>query len=175
MTRHTDQLQQAHTDLGKIINDLPATRRVLATNATAGIPAVDYDRPGGRAATTPDPTGEAACNGPDPLKQELAGFDAAIRNAIHSINTLVDAHANNNPGRAVTILCPQCQHSIPDGLKECRRHPAAPPPRECSNCGDQMATGKPLRNGRCNACDITWRTQGRERITSTRLELEEQT
>jgi hypothetical protein len=75
-----------------------------------------------------------------------------------------DADTGNNTPDNIAILCRRC-HMEEDGRLD-RFHEMAVrkrevlPPSPCLNCG-QLA--KPLRKGRCGACEAYWRRRGSER------------
>lgn len=71
------------------------------------------------------------------------------------------------PDRGVPT-CPNCEHPLPRGTTRCQRilpngYRCSSPKARTRTCrnGCQVDEGEPLRNGRCNACDIHWRTRGR--------------
>lgn len=76
-----------------------------------------------------------------------------------------DGDTNNNSPDNIESLCRRC-HMATDGrlaaFVAARLARPLKPPRPCVNCGKPC---KPLRRGRCSACDGYWRRHNQERPT----------
>ena len=72
-----------------------------------------------------------------------------------------DEDTGNNTPDNIAILCRRCHMKIDGRLDALRtlEHPSQPP-KPCNNCQRLL---KPLRRGRCHACNEYWRRHGVER------------
>jgi hypothetical protein len=75
-----------------------------------------------------------------------------------------DGDTGNNEPENVALLCRRCHMALDGRLAEFVSHSMSQrgpqPPKPCSNC---TRPSKPLRGGRCHACDEYLRRRGVER------------
>lgn len=96
-----------------------------------------------------------------PLKRACERCGGVARDRHHR-----DGNPGNNTRANIAFLCRRCHMTI-DGrlarqMQWAKRTRSLLPPQPCIVCG---VPSKPLRRGRCHACNEYWRRHGLERKT----------
>lgn len=127
----------------------------------------------------PDTPTEAKALNPDQIGQQ----STALLDDLDQLETLTRSIVRRlwawRPDRAVAS-CPRCGNAFERGYTRCQRvtdgiqcGSSETHTRSCMACGRIMAPGEPLRAGRCHRDYMFWRRNGRDRIHTEALELDD--
>jgi len=157
----------------------PAAINILLEQSQNGYPTTGSGASGGQHSTDePWTATERAALNPDPGQRRAARTLRRLTETATAAPALANEIEEATQGRAVD-LCNHCGNALPPGgrcqrlldpddtghRQLCEGSGTKQAARSCLNCGRIMATGEPLRAGRCDPCRKTLQRTGRERVT----------
>ena len=157
-----------------------AALAVLLEQSQNGYPTSASGASGGQQSSDePWTATERAALNPDPGQRRAARTLRRLTETASTIPALANEIEEAMQGRAVD-LCNYCGNALPPGgrcqrlldpddygqRQLCEGSGVKTAARSCLNCSKIMATGEPLRAGRCNACRMTLERTGRERAVT---------